>query len=762
MSDGLDLLEVLDAIDPRACSYSDWTSVGMALKDSGHTCDAWESWSRADERHHEGECAKKWQSFRGSATPVTGGTIVALARSQGWQPAADDGHALEWEDVIGSHAGQVIIKDVAWVEAEDVPEPTDEEWRPIAELITYLETLFEANENVGYVAQAWEKEGRLFPRAGNWDRTAGELIQALAKCKGDLGAVIGDYKPEAGAWIRFNPLDGRGCKNDNVTEFRYALVESDSMPVGEQLALIKQMELPVACLVHSGAKSMHAIVRVDAPTYDEYRKRVDYLYGVCKKNGLVVDVQNKNPSRLSRMPGVIRDGRKQFLVATNIGRESWAEWETWVEEETDVLPVDVTDFDAEWDEIIAPQTEIIAGMIGESEKMMLSGPSKAGKSFALLELCAAIAEGDEWMGQRCKQGHVLYVNLELKRDSRIRRLKDVYRARGYGKGNLGNIHSLDLRGLSAPLEQLVPKIVRQAARHNPVAIIIDPIYKVMAGDENSAEHVARFCNHLDSLSRILNCSVIYCHHYSKGQQGQKASMDRASGSGVFSRDVDALVAMTELEVTEDMRKAYFNELGCACMSAFLDITAHDGWRAEVSQDALVVERDLREVCVTLLGHGEEMNALIRQLDVIQASVDITTAWRLESTLRDFAPIKPIDIWYRYPVHEVDESELLAKAKIADVAAAENAHKRGGEVTKERAKRARVEKKELFENALAQAKFGEPVTRKEVAEYIGEYNGRTVTKEAIRKWMMEWPEYDVSSAETGYVIVKTGGAEGARF
>ncbi|MEI6726331.1 MAG: PriCT-2 domain-containing protein, partial [Actinomycetes bacterium] len=98
MTDGHDLLEVIDAIDPRACSYAEWTSIGMGLKDAGHSCSAWESWSRSDPRFHEGECAKKWQSFRGSSTPVTGGTIVAIARSQGWQgTAAGEGYALDWD-----------------------------------------------------------------------------------------------------------------------------------------------------------------------------------------------------------------------------------------------------------------------------------------------------------------------------------------------------------------------------------------------------------------------------------------------------------------------------------------------------------------------------------------------------------------------------------------------------------------------------------------------------------------------------------------
>ena len=76
----------------------------------------------------------------------------------------------------------------------------------------------------------------------------------------------------------------------------------------------------MASLVYSGGKSIHAIVKIEAANYDEYRKRVDYLYEVCRKNGLDIDRQNRNPSRLSRMPGIERNGKKQFLVDTNLGK----------------------------------------------------------------------------------------------------------------------------------------------------------------------------------------------------------------------------------------------------------------------------------------------------------------------------------------------------------------------------------------------------------------------------------------------------------
>ena len=208
---------------------------------------------------------------------MTAGTLVALAKDQGWVPERKDsgpGYELEWDAMIGGKDDLVVI-DRHWVEGQEVIEP--DHWNPVEHLTRYLEILFEASENVGYVCDSWEKDGKYLPTKGCWDRTAGELIQQLNQCKGDIGAVLGDYKPEVGAWIRFNPLDGQGVKDINVTDYRYALVESDDMDIEKQNDIIRELELPVACLVHSGKKSLHAIVKIDAGSYEEYRKRVDYL-----------------------------------------------------------------------------------------------------------------------------------------------------------------------------------------------------------------------------------------------------------------------------------------------------------------------------------------------------------------------------------------------------------------------------------------------------------------------------------------------------
>ena len=155
-------------------------------------------------------------------------------------------------------------------------------WDGLADFVNYLKAVFDSEDRVGIVAESFEVDGKIMPKRGVWDRTAGELIEA-SNSSADLSFVIGDWDKDAGAWVRFNPLDGQGCSDQNVTAFRFALVESDDISVERQYAIYKELELPVAALVHSGSKSLHAIVRIDAADFKEYQKRVDFLYDVCKK-----------------------------------------------------------------------------------------------------------------------------------------------------------------------------------------------------------------------------------------------------------------------------------------------------------------------------------------------------------------------------------------------------------------------------------------------------------------------------------------------
>lgn len=192
------------------------------------------------------------------------------------------------------------------------------------------------------------------------------------------------------------------------------------------------------------------------------------------------------------------------------------------------------------------------------------------------------------------------------------------------------------------MDKLAPKLIRRAVKQEYTAIIIDPIYKVITGDENSAEQMAHFCNQFDRIATELNCSVIYCHHHSKGAQGGKRAIDRASGSGVFGRDADALLDMIELDAEQ-------------------------------------------------VGSSR-------------------SAWRIEGTLREYASFRPVNVWFDYPVHRIDDTGTLESIKL-DVEMKLNEK---GQRTRQKQRQSRIQNLEAAYNACL---ISGEVTIDDMAEYL---------------------------------------------
>lgn len=581
-----DLLELLKYIPPSSLDYQEWVNVGMALKHEGYSVEIWDSWSQADNRWKKGDCQKKWKTFNENTLKiVTGGTIYEMAVRYGYQPP--EIRTFDWDDVI-EYDGEPdkVVKDAAWLDVGVIEMPKEAD---IEDFRKYLQILFKPDDYVGYCVDAVydEKKDKWKPSTrGVFDRTAGELLEAIKKHPDDIGDVIGDYNKEAGVWIRFNPIDGKGVNNTNVVDYRYALVESDSVEPEKQKALMEELKLPIALMVHSGGKSIHAIVKIFAVTEQDYREKVDYLYSVCEKNGLKIDQNNKNPSRLSRLPGVVRGKNKQFIIAENIGCESFEEWKEYIEGTIDTLP-EIVNF-SELKELPPLAPELIEGVLRKGHKMLIAGPSKAGKSFLLIELALSIASGAEWLEHKCNKGRVLYINLEVDGASFYRRVADTAKAMDIKVPD--GLDIWNLRGENTFIEKLTPILLRRAKDKGYDAIIFDPLYKINKADENSASEMGEFFNYLDHVCKKLGVSVICCHHHSKGGQAQKSSIDRASGSGVFARDPDALMDMIRID-PRDVGKS--------------------------------------------LEKGE-------------------TAWRISSTLREFESPEDIDVIFSHPVHRITD------------------------------------------------------------------------------------------------------------
>lgn len=583
----MELTQLLDYIPASSLDYQEWVNVGMALKHEGLTCDIWDSWSRGDSRYKSGECARKWKTFREDvSTIVTGGTIYELAKRYGYKP--EEVKVFGWDDEISDDGDPEKIINTTWLDVSNTIEQP-KEINATDELRRYIQALFKPDEIVGFCIDAQKDEDRnkWTPASkGAYGMTAKAILNAIKKHPDDIKAVIGDYNEEAGAWIRFNPLDGAGVSNQNVTELRYALVESDTLEIERQKAIMEELQLPIAIMLYSGGKSIHAIVKVDAVTVQDYREKVDYLYRICEKNGLSIDKQNKNPSRMSRMPGVKRGDKNQYILAENIGLASFDEWKEYIEDSIDTYP-DIVTF-SELQELPALSPEIIHGILRKGHKMLISGASKAGKSFLLIELAICITTGRKWLGFQCEKGRVLYVNLEVDGASFLHRVRDVQRI--IAPGEQLPLDVWNLRGEPAEINRLAPRLIRRAQNKHYDLIILDPLYKINEGEENSATDMAKFFNQLDRICKQLGVSIACCHHHSKGAQGGKFSIDRASGSGVFARDPDALLDMIRLNPIDA---------------------------------------------------GKDLE-------------DGQTAWRISATLREFPSPDDIDVVFDHPVHHITE------------------------------------------------------------------------------------------------------------
>ena len=257
------------------------------------------------------------------------------------------------------------------------------------------------------------------------------------------------------------------------------------------------------------------------------------------------------------------------------------------------------------DEDLLPELppELIAGVMRVGGKLLVSGASKAGKSFLLGQLALAVATGTTWLGKPCRQGRTLYLNLEIGAAQFMHRLFHIREALGVdAETSVQNLHVLNLRGQYTRIGDLVDDLAASVAPGTYALIIVDPSYKVQSGSENDADAITAFCGELDRMAETLGSSIAYCHHHSKGAQGARDARDRASGSGVYARDADAVIDMIELD--------------------------RDGLEPETS-------------------------GIRRLADAVP--------FRLEFVLRDFRTPDPVDVWYRYPLHEVDEAGMLADA-----------------------------------------------------------------------------------------------------
>ncbi len=263
-----------------------------------------------------------------------------------WNENCGNGRALDWDSIICDGAAPTAKTKATSAKRVEVVEPVDIPYPDVGADVeldagNYLAHLFRTEDYVSIVSDYTtekKKDGTIkFNPVGKGEwRTAEEWINEFNdRPAGDVLKANADV----GVWVRLNPIDpdavlksieagdSKGVTDAHIVEYRYCLVESDAVDIGMQYGILRASGLPIVCIVHSGGKSLHAVVKVDAGTDRAlYDARRDLVYAHLERLGFQPDPANKNPSRLSRLPGIKRRDSWQFVVEWNSGPATFEEW----------------------------------------------------------------------------------------------------------------------------------------------------------------------------------------------------------------------------------------------------------------------------------------------------------------------------------------------------------------------------------------------------------------------------------------------------
>jgi RecA-family ATPase len=348
-----------------------------------------------------------------------------------------------------------------------------------------------------------------------------------------------DFHPQAGAWIAINPfkdVEGRRTQ-DNVSAFRYVMIESDSRTKAQQMEDINNSGLPVAFVIDSGGDSLHAWIKVDAPNFEEWKKRRDTIYSLMSDCGF--DSSNKDASRLSRLPGVMRGDNLQALVAENIGAKDWTTWE----ESNDGLPEDL-DLAGLFETHVEEPYHLLKDFLRVGQVCIISGAAKTNKSWTMMELALAVSQGKgKFIKWSANVGKVYYIDTELEKFDFKKRMKAIAHQVG-ASPDPGEFGIKLIRGIRTNLDKLVPQLIRKLKGKGYDLICIDAIYSILGDrEENANEDISEIGALLFELAKGTGAAVIFSHHFSKGNQGNKRGIEKASGAGSWGRFPDVSLSI---------------------------------------------------------------------------------------------------------------------------------------------------------------------------------------------------------------------------
>jgi hypothetical protein len=192
-------------------------------------------------------------------------------------------------------------------------------------------------------------------------------------------------------------------------------------------------------------------------------------------------------------------------------------------------------------------SELISGILYQGRRMLLTGGSKARKTWMMHQMAYCLANGLSLFDRfPTKPTRVFYVNFELMEAGSALRFDAISEALGAGSQN--DITIISVSDYLDLVKSDFPEYLALLARDNRAgAAMIDPMWRLLGErEENSNTAIGQLLRPLVRFSREAHASMIGAHHHAKGHAGTKEAIDQASGAGAFIRDPSTIFVMLRL------------------------------------------------------------------------------------------------------------------------------------------------------------------------------------------------------------------------
>jgi putative DNA primase/helicase len=529
----------LQSLDPGT-DRETWVRIGMAAKAAGLTLDDFTDWSsQAANFDGERDCATVWRSF--SDGPVKAATLFSMAFTAGWKDPTKKAR----------HNGHVGPKSSRPMPSHDrAVKPAH---KPVIDVLDLWQRFELAAADHSYIAaKRGRPDGlRVVPAhdaltiAGQ--HVAGWLVVPAFSLSGVLRTFQAIPTPDIAATLR---AKGKPIKlTMGGTSFEDGLFLVGDLTESDRIYIVEGIGQAWACWAATGRAAV-------------------VCFGAGRMGTVAEILRRAYPDR--RL--IVVPDRGKEAQAHGIARTIWGEWVELPEDKP--TNYDANDYAAEYDAdelaellrqtrippmrfrlldaadlmSLPPLRWLVRGVLPSQGLAALYGASGSGKSFLALDLCAAVADGDEWFDCRVNRAPVVYVALEGEAGFSQRvQAWQLHQGHDLPAGLHFVMQSFDLRNPD-DLGELAEAV--SASGNAGGLLVVDTLNRAAPGmDENSSMDMGLLIEAAKTLQSRLGGLVLLVHHSGKDQtKGLR-------GHSSLHAALDAAIEVTRMDDRRDWRIA---------------------------------------------------------------------------------------------------------------------------------------------------------------------------------------------------------------